>query len=53
MQPLTQAGEQAVQNLSQRYGVSVDAIRRDNGLKKNSVLRAGVDLTIPRSPDAK
>jgi hypothetical protein len=27
MQPLTQAGEQAVQNLSQRYGVSVDAVK--------------------------
>jgi Short C-terminal domain len=27
MQPLTQAGEQSVQNLSQRYGVSVDAVK--------------------------
>jgi hypothetical protein len=27
MQPLTSAGEQSVQNLSQRYGVSVDAVK--------------------------
>jgi hypothetical protein len=27
MQPLTQAGEQAVSNLSQRYGVSADAVK--------------------------
>ena len=39
--------------IAKRYGVSVDAIRRDNGLKKSSVLRAGADLTIPRGPDAK
>ncbi len=39
--------------IAKRYGVSVDAIRRDNGLKKNSVLRAGTELTIPRSSSAK
>jgi len=27
MQPLTQSGEAAVQNLAQRYGVSVDAAK--------------------------
>jgi hypothetical protein len=27
MQPLTSAGEQAIQNLAQRYGVSTDAVR--------------------------
>lgn len=27
MQPLTSAGEQSVQQLSQRYGVSVDAVK--------------------------
>jgi len=39
--------------LAKRYGVSVDAIRRENGLKKSSVLRAGADLTIPREANAK
>ena len=34
--------------ISKRYGVSVDAIRRENRLGKSSVIRAGSSLTIPR-----
>jgi LysM repeat protein len=34
--------------IGKRYGVSVDAIRRENKLGKNSLIRAGASLTIPR-----
>lgn len=34
--------------IGKRYGVTVDAIRRENKLGKSSVIRAGSSLTIPR-----
>jgi zinc protease len=34
--------------ISKRYGVTVEALRRENKLGKKQVLRAGASLTIPR-----
>ncbi len=41
-----QAGE-TLWRISRRYGVSLDALLRANGLRKDGVLRIGQDLRIP------